>query len=146
MILYIDRNGRVKQIKYVELNSRSYVTTARNARDIDYLNTADGLTLTVLCRPPSLNIWDFDRAQISIRWKGIPFEQFQFTDNRQKAIEKVETLATLSLDAFKAIKKNRTEEHRERISEFLSEKEALFLEMWFSDEARRLLKQILDKF
>ena len=77
---------------------------------------------------------------------GLIDELHQADKLKQKAIEKVETLATLSLDAFKAIKKNRTEEHRERISEFLSEKAALFLEMWFSDEARRLLKQILDKF
>jgi len=90
MIFEIDNKGRVKQIKFVELNSRSYVTTARNARDIDYLNTADGLTLTVLCKPHIPNVWNINKAQISIKWKGIPFEQFRFADNRQKAIEKVQ--------------------------------------------------------
>jgi hypothetical protein len=90
MIFYIDKKGRVKQIKFVELNSRSYVTSARNARRINYLNTADGLTLTVLCKPQFPNVWDIAKAQISIRWKGIPFEQFCFSDNRQRAIEKVQ--------------------------------------------------------
>jgi len=90
MIFYIDKRGLVKQIKFVELNSRSYVTTARNARRIDYLNTADGLTLTVQCKPQFPNVWDIDKAQVSIKWKGIPFEQFRFDDNRQKAIEKVQ--------------------------------------------------------
>ncbi len=89
MIFNIDKKGRVKQIKFVELNSRSYVTTARNARNINYLNTADGLTLTVLCKPQFPNVWSIDRAQISIKWKGIPFEQFRFVDNRQKVVEKV---------------------------------------------------------
>ena len=90
MLFYIDKKGLVKQIKFVELNSRSYVTTARNARRINYLNTADGLTLTVLCKPQFPNVWDINRAQISVKWKGIPFDQFRFEDNRQKAIEKVQ--------------------------------------------------------
>lgn len=90
MIFYIDKKGLVKQIKYVELNSRSYVTTARNARRINYLNTADGLTLTVLCKPQFPNVWAINRAQISIKWKGIPFDQFRFEDNRQKVIEEVQ--------------------------------------------------------
>jgi hypothetical protein len=90
MIFYIDKKGLVKQIKFVELNSRSYVTSARNARNINYLNTSDGLTLTVLCKPQFPNVWDINKAQVSIKWKGIPFEQFQFTDNRQKAIETVQ--------------------------------------------------------
>jgi len=90
MIFYIDKKGLVKQIKFVELNSRSYVTTARNARRINYLNTADGLTLTVLCTPQFPNVWNINKAQISVKWKGIPFEQFHFTDNRQRAIEKVQ--------------------------------------------------------
>jgi len=90
MIIYIDKKGLVKQIKFVELNSRSYVTTARNARNINYLNTADGLTLTVLCKPQFPNVWDISKAQVSIKWKGIPFDQFHFTDNRQKPIEQVQ--------------------------------------------------------
>jgi hypothetical protein len=90
MIFYIDKKGLVKQIKFVELNSRSYVTTARNARKINYLNTADGLTLTVLCKPQFPNVWDIDKAQVSVKWKGIPFDQFRFDDNRQKAIETVQ--------------------------------------------------------
>ena len=90
MIFSIDKKGLVKQIKFVELNSRSYVTTAKNARKIDYLNTADGMTLTVLCKPRFPNVWDINKAQVSIKWKGIPFEQFQFADNRQKAIETVQ--------------------------------------------------------
>lgn len=90
MIFEIDTKGRVKQIKFVELNSRSYVTTAKNAKRINYLNTADGLTLTVQCNPHFPDVWKINKAQISIKWKGIPFEQFRFEDNRQKAIAKVQ--------------------------------------------------------
>jgi hypothetical protein len=89
MIFTIDRDGLVKQIKFVELNSRSYPTTASAARDIDYLNTADGLTLTVPVNPSFPDIWDINRAQFSVKWKGIPFEEFNFEDNRQRAIEEV---------------------------------------------------------
>lgn len=89
MFFYIDKKGLVKQIKFVELNSRSYPTTAKNARNIDYLNTADGLTLTVQADPGFPNVWDVKKAQISIKWKGIPFEEFNFVDNRQRTIEEV---------------------------------------------------------
>ncbi len=110
MIFHIDRNGLVKQIKFVELNSRSYATTAKNARNIDYLNTADGLTLTVQADPCFPNVWDINKAQISIKWKGIPFEEFNFTDNRQSAIEKVkneeEYEAVLEINKPLSIPKN----------------------------------------
>lgn len=90
MIFSIDKKGLVKQIKFVELNSRSYVTSAKNARKIDYLNTADGLTLTVLCNPQFPNVWGINKAHVSIKWKRIPFDQFRFMDNRQRTIEKVQ--------------------------------------------------------
>jgi hypothetical protein len=89
LIFFIDRKGLLKQIKFVELNSRSYLTTAKNAQNIGYLNTADGLTLTVKTDPSLPDVWNVNKAQFSIRWRGIPFEEFNFVDNRQKAIEEV---------------------------------------------------------
>jgi hypothetical protein len=87
LIFFIDRKGLVKQIRFVELNSRSYVTTAKNAQEIDYLHTADGLTLTVRADPSLPDVWNINKAQFSVKWKGIPFEEFNFVDNRQRAIE-----------------------------------------------------------
>ncbi len=87
MIFYIDEKGLVKQIKFLELNSRSYPTTAQNARNIDYLNTADGLTLTVHADPCFPNVWDVNKTQIAIKWQRIPFDEFNFVDNRQRVIE-----------------------------------------------------------
>jgi hypothetical protein len=89
LIFFIDSKGLIKQIKFVEINSRSYPTTAKNAQNIDYLNTADGLTLTVRTDPTLPDVWNVIKAQFSVRWKGIPFEEFNFVDNRQKAIEEV---------------------------------------------------------
>jgi len=82
----MDARGRVKEINFLELNSRSYMTSETNARNIDYLNTADGFTLTVNSPQDFSNVFDVTQAQIQLRWKEIPFDEFKFSDNRQKAI------------------------------------------------------------
>jgi enoyl-CoA hydratase/carnithine racemase len=49
-------------------------------------------------------------------------------------------------NAFKMIKKNRVEGVKEQIQERLDEKEQYFLNCWFSDETRKLLKGATKKF
>jgi len=84
----MDRRGRVRQIEFVELNSRSYLTDADDARNIDYLNTDDGFTLTVRPERELPNIYKITQAQIKVKWQEIPFEEFKLEDNRQKLLAK----------------------------------------------------------
>lgn len=84
----MDRRGRIRQIEFVELNSRSYLTNADDARNIDYLNTADGFTLTIRPERALPNIYKITQAQIKVRWQEIPFEEFKLEDNRQKLLAK----------------------------------------------------------
>ncbi len=82
----MDARGRVKEIDFIELKSRSYMTNETNAKNIDYLNTADGFTLTINSPQDFSNVFEVTQAQIQLRWKEIPFNEFKFSDNRQKAI------------------------------------------------------------
>ncbi len=84
----MDRRGRIRQIEFVELNSRSYLTNAEDAQNIDYLNTADGFTLTVRPERTLPDIYIITQAQIKVKWQEIPFEEFKLEDNRQRLLAK----------------------------------------------------------
>lgn len=86
-----DQKGQVKEIIYVETNSRAYLTDAKDAQDITYLNTADSITLTIRSQKTFPNVFRVSTAKIQFLWKNIPFEEFRFTDNRQKLVEHKET-------------------------------------------------------
>jgi len=64
----------------------------------------------------------------------------------ERAVEKIESIQTNSLDAFKLIKRNRIEKVQAEIQSSLKTKEEIFIEMWYSDYARRKLKAALEKF
>ena len=80
----MDKRGRIKEINFVELKSRAYLTTALDAQKIDYLNTANGLTLTLKDTQVFPDIYNIVQANFKIQWKDIPIENFRFDDNRQK--------------------------------------------------------------
>lgn len=84
----IDRQGRIRDIELVEVHMRAYLTDAGDAQNIDYLNTADGYTLTVKSQRAFPNVYNVNQAQIQVRWEDIPFEKFNFEDNRQKVAKK----------------------------------------------------------
>lgn len=63
-----------------------------------------------------------------------------------KAVEKVKSVVSHSLDAFAVIKRNRTEMIEAEIKESLNTKEEKFIEMWYSPETRKKLKEALEKF
>ena len=94
----IDRQGWVKQIQFVELNIREYLTDSEDAQDITYLNTADGLTLTVKNKRSFPNVYKVNEAQIQLKWRDIPFDEFNLEDNRQKVMKK-----TLTKDNYEVI-------------------------------------------
>jgi len=85
----IDRQGQIKEIEFVEIRVRTYQTDAEDAQNIVYLNTADGFTLTVSSKKSFPNVYKIIKAQIQVKWKDIPFEKFNFEDNRQKVIRKI---------------------------------------------------------
>jgi enoyl-CoA hydratase/carnithine racemase len=62
------------------------------------------------------------------------------------SIETANVLGTMPHQAFQCIKKNRVETTRAHIEKHLVEKEDLFLECWFSEEARHKLKEAMEKF
>ncbi|MFX1515057.1 MAG: enoyl-CoA hydratase/isomerase family protein [Promethearchaeota archaeon] len=63
-----------------------------------------------------------------------------------KSIEKAKLLGSLPQGAFERIKRNQIEVVRIQIIEYLAEKEEIFIEHWFSAEARDRLKEAVEKF
>lgn len=88
----IDRQGRIRDIEFVELHMRAYMTDAGDAQNIDYLNTADGYTLTVKSQKAFPNVYKVKQARIQVKWKDIPFEKFNFEDNRQKVAKQTSSV------------------------------------------------------
>ncbi len=63
-----------------------------------------------------------------------------------QAIEKAQILGALPRKAYTIIKRNRVEPVEQHILQHLKEKEQLFIECWFSAEARTLIKEAMEKF
>jgi enoyl-CoA hydratase/carnithine racemase len=63
-----------------------------------------------------------------------------------KAIEKARLLGSMPGKPYRMIKRNRTEIVEDEVLARLQQKESLFLDCWFSDEARRRLKEAMEKF
>lgn len=62
------------------------------------------------------------------------------------AIRKAGELGSLPPAAFASIKRNRIETIEAEILEHLEEKEEVFLQLWYSDEARERLREAIEKF
>ncbi len=75
-------------VESVELDSRAYLTSSRDARNIVYLDTSDGYSLVVRSEKSFPNVYNVAEAEIQVRWNDIPFEEFDFEDNRQKVLRK----------------------------------------------------------
>jgi enoyl-CoA hydratase/carnithine racemase len=63
-----------------------------------------------------------------------------------KAVEKARLLGAWTPSAFALIKRNRVEQIEQRVLARREEKERLFVDCWYSDEARQRLKEAMDKF
>lgn len=77
---------------------------------------------------------------------GLVDEVMTLEDVVNRAAEKVESILTRSLDAFVVIKRNRTERVVAEIKASLAAKEKMFIEMWYSAETRKKLREALKKF
>ena len=83
-----------------------------------------------------------DKAlEIGIVDKMLPIE-----DVVKAAIEHVDTLGSLPKVGYGIIKQNRVEVIQEQVMARQDEKEAYFIESWYSDDARKCLKEAMKKF
>ncbi|UCF71681.1 MAG: enoyl-CoA hydratase/isomerase family protein [candidate division WOR-3 bacterium] len=62
------------------------------------------------------------------------------------SVEKIRAIDSLSLDAFRTIKRNRTEGVVAQIQTTLTDKEKMFIELWYTDATRKKLEAALEKF
>ena len=77
---------------------------------------------------------------------GVVDAVFPLEQVLNKSIEKAKLLGSLPQGAFERIKQNQIEVVRTQIIEYLAEKEEIFIEHWFSAEARDRLKEAVEKF
>lgn len=77
---------------------------------------------------------------------GLVDEVVESHELRAAAKRKIETVLVTSLSAFATIKGNRIYSTKMEIEQMLVEKESLFIDMWYSGEARTLLKKIFGKY
>ena len=63
-----------------------------------------------------------------------------------KAVEKVQSIQSSSLNAFTLIKNNRIENVVSEIRSGLAAREETFIDMWYGEEARKKLNAALEKF
>lgn len=64
----------------------------------------------------------------------------------EKAMETVRSYETIPPSAFAAIKQSRIEQVQELVSAKLDERSRIFIECWYSAEARQLLQSAMEKF
>ena len=64
----------------------------------------------------------------------------------KEAIKHVKNIGETSLKAFKIIKKNRIEPVVEQINSLLEAREDIFVDLWYSDQARELQKKAMERF
>ena len=62
------------------------------------------------------------------------------------AIEKAKLLGTSASKPFSLIKRNRIEPIEQQIRKNLADRERYFVDCWYSDEARKRLKEAVEKF
>jgi enoyl-CoA hydratase/carnithine racemase len=77
---------------------------------------------------------------------GLVDETVPLDQTVDEAIEKANALARFPNDAAAIIKRNRVEPVEAEIRSRLEEKESLFMDCWFSDEARDRLRAAMEKF
>jgi enoyl-CoA hydratase/carnithine racemase len=77
---------------------------------------------------------------------GMVDQVLPLTEVLPRAIEKAKLLGSMPQEAYRMIKGNRTEIVEAEILARLEEKEDSFMDCWFSDEARKRLKEAMEKF
>ncbi len=92
-----------------------------------------------------LDTGDFFRPEEALAM-GLVDEVLPLEHVVSRACEKIESIRASSLDGFTVIKRNRIERVEAEIRSKLAVKEDVFIQMWYSAEARSNLKAALEKF
>jgi enoyl-CoA hydratase/carnithine racemase len=82
-----------------------------------------------------------DLLRIGLVDQILPLEQVL-----PRSIEKARLLGDSSQEAFAMIKRNRTDTVHKEILERLKQREQCFIELWYSDDVRKRLKEAMEKF
>lgn len=88
---------------------------------------------------------EFYEAERLLR-KGLVDEAVPQAEVLSRAREMAETLGSLPPEAYKRIKESRVEQVERRIRASWEERQQVFVEMWFSDEARTRLREAMKRF
>lgn len=81
-----------------------------------------------------------------LREMGMVDEVVQQANVMARAMERAELLGSMPPEAYSRIKENRIEQIKARILARLEEKERDFIDIWFSSEARKRLREAMEKF
>jgi len=77
---------------------------------------------------------------------GLVDKVFPTGEVNEHAVRKAKRIGSWPLGAFALIKQNRTEEVEKRFLISGEKKAKAFIDCWYSDESRKLLKDALQKF
>ena len=77
---------------------------------------------------------------------GLVDEVVPQMDVMTKTMEKAETLSLMLPAAYQSIKKNRTEDVEARIRSRWEARRQSFVELWYSEDARKRLREAMEKF
>jgi enoyl-CoA hydratase/carnithine racemase len=77
---------------------------------------------------------------------GLVDKVFPAGEVMEHAVRKATYMGSWPLDAFALIKQNRTEETEKRFLISGEKKAQEFIDCWYSDEARKLLREAVKKF
>ena len=88
---------------------------------------------------------EFFEAEASFK-KGLVDEVLPQDQVMARAMEKAEQLSLLSPEAYSTIKENRIEQVKTRIQASWEEKQQDFVEMWYSEAARKQLREAMKRY
>ena len=88
---------------------------------------------------------EFYQSEVLLK-KGLVDEVVPQAEVIARAMEKAEILSSMPPEVYRKTKEDRIEQVEVRIRARLEEKERDFIEMWFSDEARKRLREAMEKF
>ena len=63
-----------------------------------------------------------------------------------RSVDKAQVLGSMPTDAYAVIKQDRVESIAAQVRKYTKEKEELFLNCWYLDEARQRLQEAMEKF
>jgi enoyl-CoA hydratase/carnithine racemase len=88
---------------------------------------------------------EFFESEVSLK-KGLVDEVVPQSEVMTRAMEKAEVLSLMPPAAYQGIKKNRVEDVETRIRSKWEAQQRDFVELWYSEDARKRLREAMEKF